>query len=104
MSKNFKFKLGVLPNFKLPVKFIMPDGEEAKITFTVKHKTIEDVQALYQGETADNEFITAIAEGWDLDEEFNDENVLFLVKHYPAAALSLTNSYIGAMLGQRVKN
>ena len=52
----------------------------------------------------DAEFITEIATGWDLEEEFNEENAAALVEYYPAAALALMGSYLGALAGQRVKN
>ncbi|AKJ74003.1 tail length tape measure protein [Salmonella phage 36] len=35
---KMKLTLAPLPDFKLPVKFVLPDGNEQKIVFTVKHK------------------------------------------------------------------
>lgn len=35
---KFKLKIAPMPDFKLPVKFKLPNGEEATIVFTVKHK------------------------------------------------------------------
>jgi hypothetical protein len=104
MAAKFKLTLGRLPDFKLPVKFIMPNGEEAKIVFTVKHKTGGEIEELYQTGAKDAEFITNIACGWDLEEEFNSENADMLVKLYPAAAIALASAYVGALAGQRVKN
>lgn len=102
---KFKLKIAPMPDFKLPVKFKLPNGEEATIVFTVKHKKSTEIQELYQRETMrDAEFITEIATGWDLEEEFNEENAAALVEYYPAAALSLMGSYLGALAGQRVKN
>ncbi|QXG07667.1 tail assembly chaperone [Erwinia phage Snitter] len=103
MSK-FKLTLGRLPDFKLPVKFIMPNGDEAKLTFTVKHMKAEEVQKLYDGEVKDNVFMKSIATGWDLEEEFNDANVEELIALYPSATIALTATYISALAGQRVKN
>lgn len=101
---KFKLTLGRLPDFKLPVKFIMPNGDEAKIVYTVRHMKADEVQKLYDGETKDGEFIMSIATAWDLEEEFTLENVQELISLYPAATIALTSTYIGALAGQRVKN
>lgn len=103
---KFKLTLGALPDFKLPVKFTMPNGEEAKIVFTVKHVKANEIQDLYASENAisDVEMITKLAVGWDLEEEFNEENVKELISYFPASALALTGTYLAALAGQRVKN
>lgn len=102
---KFKLKIGPMPDFKLPVKFKLPNGDEAQILFTVKHKKAAEIQEMYSRENLkDYEFICEIASSWDLEEEFNEENVSSLVEYYPAAALALMGSYLGALAGQRVKN
>lgn len=102
---KFKLTLGALPDFNLPVKFIMPNGDEARIVFRVKHRPANEVQDLYDREDVkDADFITELASGWDLEEDFNEENVLTLIRYYPAAALSLAATYLQALAGQRVKN
>lgn len=103
---KFKITLAPLPDFKLPVKFTMPDGNEGSILFTVRHLKAKEVQAMYESENivTDSEFIMKLATGWDLEEEFNEENAKTLVEFYPGAALALTGSYLSALAGQRVKN
>lgn len=103
---KFKLTLGALPDFKLPVKFVMPNGDEAKIVFTVKHIKANEIQDLYSAEhtISDVEMITKLAVGWDLEEEFNEENIKELVSYFPASALALTGTYLAALAGQRVKN
>lgn len=102
---KFKLTIGPMPDFKLPVKFTLPNGEEARIVFTVKHKKAAEIQELYKREEMkDHEFITAIASGWDLEDDFTPENIAALVDYYPASALALMGSYLGALAGQRVKN
>lgn len=104
MSK-MKLTLAPLPDFKLPVKFVLPNGDEQRIVFTVKHRKASEIQELYQRENnKDVDFIKEIACGWDLEDEFNDENVQLLVDYYPGSALALMGSYLGALAGQRVKN
>lgn len=104
MSK-IKITLGALPDFALPVKFTMPNGEEGKIVFRVKHRPSNEIQELYDRDgIKDHEFIMELAKGWDLEEEFNQENVTTLVRYYPGAAVALTSTYLQALAGQRVKN
>lgn len=103
---KFKFTLGALPDFKLPVTFTMPNGEDAKIVFTVRHMSSKEIQDMYaqEGGMKDKEFITNIAVGWDLEEEFNEENAAKLVQYYPSAAYNLTSTYVKALAGHRAKN
>lgn len=102
---KMKLTLAPLPDFKLPVSFVMPDGEEQKIIFTVKHKRASEVQEMYKKEgVKDADFIMNLATAWDLEEEFNQENASLLVDYYPGAALALMGAYLGALAGQRVKN
>ncbi|GCG54011.1 hypothetical protein BvCms16BK_04659 [Escherichia coli] len=44
-----------------------------------------------------------ICSGWNLEEEFNDENIEELVSLFPASVLALTNAYMQALAGQRAK-
>ena len=103
---SFKVNLSErLPDFPLNVKFNMPNGVEAEIKFTVKHRTGSEIQELYaREEIKDSEFITEIASGWDLADEFNDANAKILVDKFPASALALTQAYMAALAGLRVKN
>ena len=103
---KMKITLKPLPDFKLPVTFNMPDGEQGEIVFTVRHIKAKEVQALYESSevVSDADFIMKLATGWDLEEEFNAENAAELVSLYPGAALALTGSYLSALAGQRVKN
>ena len=48
-----KFKIqigGNLPSFKLPVTFTCPDGKEATITMTVKHRSTDEMKDFYESE------------------------------------------------------
>ncbi|AWD92245.1 tail length tape measure protein [Escherichia phage vB_EcoS_IME347] len=102
---KFKFTLGALPDFKLPVSFNMPNGEEGRIVFTVKHKTAAEIQELFQKGAGDKDFVMELAVGWDIaDDEFNEENVERLINYYPGSMLALTQAYMKALAGQRVKN
>ncbi|QEG05024.1 tail length tape measure protein [Shigella phage JK16] len=103
---KMKLTLGPLPDFKLPVSFVLPNGDEQVIIFTVRHKKASEIHERYTAEKpmSDVEMITFLASGWDLEDEFNEENVAKLLDYYPSASLSLTGHYMKALAGQRVKN
>lgn len=103
---SFKISLkDRLPDFNLPVKFNLPNGEEAKIEFTVKSLKATEVQEVYANcsDSSGSEFITALASGWNLDDEFNEANQNELVDLYPAVAMALVQAYMEALAGHRVK-
>lgn len=102
---KFKLKLGALPDFKLPVKFQMINGDEAEVIFTAKHRKAKEIQEVFHTEgLKDFDFVKEICSGWNLEEEFNDENIEELVSLFPASVLALTNAYMQALAGQRAKN
>lgn len=111
---KMKVTLGRLPDFKMPVEFVAPDGNDMKMVFTVRHiKRDEFVKRMEEkpkqpkkgDPSSDVAFIKFMATGWDIaDYEFNDENVAELVELFPAVVLALTQNYLAAMVGQRVKN
>lgn len=104
MAAKFKVTLGALPDFILPVSFVMPNGDEAEIKFKVRHKKASEIKALYDGEAKDYTFINEVCTGWDLEDEFNSENAQAIVDFFPSIALALAQAYMGALVGQRVKN
>lgn len=105
MAAKFKLTLAPLPDFNLPVVFQMPNGERAEMSFKVRHIKASEVQELYVKEgVKDSDFILKVATGWNLPEEFNEENAIELIGYYPAAAIALTQAYLSALAGQRAKN
>lgn len=103
---KMKLTLAPLPDFKLPVDFTLPTGDQQRIVFTVKHIKVAEFQELYSGEreVRDSELIMHIASGWDLEEEFNEDNAKLLVELFPGSAIALAAAYLKALAGQRVKN
>lgn len=104
---KIKITLGKVPDFKLPVAFKMPGGEEAEIIFTVRHHKANEIQELYNDDKKpmkDGDLIMHLASGWDLDEEFNAENAAELIALFPGVSLALMREYMMALVGQRAKN
>lgn len=102
---KFKLSLAALPDFKLPVKFKLANDQEVEVVFTVKHKKASELQTLLRKEDlSTKELIASIASDWDLEEEFNEDNVNEFADLFPASTVALTTAYMQALAGQRVKN
>ncbi|WP_279025578.1 phage tail assembly chaperone [Gibbsiella quercinecans] len=99
-----KFKIAALKDFPLPLSFLMPNGKEAKIVFTVKHVKSDELTQLFERDASNLEFIKFIASGWDCEDEFNDENIQELCDLFPAVPLMLPQEYMKSLSGIRVKN
>ena len=102
---KFKLSLAALPDFKLPVKFKLANDQDVEVIFTVKHKKTSELQELLSKEDlSTKELIMAIASDWDLEEEYNEDNVNEFTDLFPASTFALTTAYMQALAGQRVKN
>lgn len=99
-----KFKIGALPDFVLPVTFNLPDGTEQKILLTVRHKKTSELDEFFGGEASNTDFVKFIASGWDLEEEFNDENIKELCDLFPSIPMKIPAEYYQALAGNRTKN
>lgn len=53
---------------------------------------------------ASAEFIAGAAEGWSLDDEFNQENIERLVDAFPGSGSAIAEAYRTAILEGRIKN
>lgn len=102
---KFKLSLTALPDFKLPVKFKLANDQDVEVIFTVKHKKTSELQELLSKENlSTKELIMTIASDWDLEEEYNEDNVNEFSDLFPASTVALTTAYMQALAGQRVKN
>jgi hypothetical protein len=100
-----KLKLTPDPTFKTKVAIPVPGAGTADVEFVFKHRTKDEAKAwLDQAEDSDAESILAIATGWNLDDEFNEENITKLCQSYAGAAVAIVNAYLGELRGTRTKN
>lgn len=100
-----KLKLVADPSFKLKVAIPVPGAGTSDVEFTFKHKTKDDAKAwLEKEEGSDAESILAIASGWNLDDEFNAENIAILCQSYAGAAVAIVQAYLAELRGARTKN
>lgn len=100
-----KLKLVADPTFKTKVAIPVPGAAPADVEFTFKHKTKDEAKAwLSEDESTDSESILAIASGWNLDDEFNAENIEILCQSYAGAAQAIVRTYLDELRGARTKN
>jgi hypothetical protein len=125
-----KLQLGKSPvNFKQEVSFLRLDGEEVTIEISYKYRTrsqyaelldeilepveqkkskkdevLKVAEMLKQQDVSTVEFMLKIADGWDLEDEFNKENLTALLNEFPSAAKAINETYRITILEGRVKN
>ncbi|HCI6019538.1 TPA: hypothetical protein NPN74_001580 [Klebsiella quasipneumoniae subsp. quasipneumoniae] len=100
-----EFKLTPNPTFKATVKIPRAGDGDGELTFTFKHHPLNELadKEKLEGKTA-LDFITEIATGWALGDEFNRENLETLMNNYPGALKAITETYYRELLGNREKN
>lgn len=100
-----KLKLTAEPTFKTKVGIPVPGAKPAEIEFTFRHKTRAEATAWIEqpaGEDADA--LMQIVVGWELDDEFNRENMALLCDQYGGASREIVNVYLRELAGTRAKN
>lgn len=129
-----KIKLGARPKtFTHGITVPMPEGGTATVQMVYKYRTrsefgafvdnlllaagtappasqsAEDVsfslrQALEKTRDTNADYILQIAEGWNLDEDFNRASVLQLCDELPGAAAAIIEAYRAALTEGRLGN
>ncbi|CAI2005901.1 phage tail assembly chaperone [Serratia fonticola] len=114
-----KFTLAPNPTFKFDVVIPRAGEVDGTLTFTFKHKTRADLEALEKTLREKTEkqveagkhsnapmvaFVCEIADAWALPEEFTKENVLVLLENYPRAFDSIALAYTRELMALREKN
>ncbi|QDL31487.1 phage tail assembly chaperone [Serratia liquefaciens] len=114
-------KFTLVPNstFKKDVTIPRAGAEDGELTFTFKHKTRSQLEALENtlreatekqieagghGSAPMVAFVTEITEGWALPDTFNNENVLVLLENYPRAFDAIALTYTRELMAIREKN
>lgn len=101
-----KLKLNPEPTFKAKVGIPVPGSRPAEVLFTFKHRTRDEVIAWVEGsrDATDVESVLDVVVGWELEDEFNRENVERLCNNYPGSGLVIISAYLDELRGARVKN
>jgi len=95
------FRLNADPTFLATVKIPKAGTKPEAINFTFKHRKKGEFDAFLKGakDLPDVDYIFEIALGWDLDDEFNRENVARLLENYHGAAQAITLTYVSELSG-----
>lgn len=105
MSK-LKLKLNPDPTFVAAVEIATHGGNNVPVNFTFKHRTREAMKVFFDGlkdrEDADN--VLEMAVGWELDDEFNRENIVRLLENYIGSSMAIFNTYTSEISQARIKN
>lgn len=101
-----KLKLNPEPTFKAKVGIPVPGSRPAEVLFTFKHRTRDEVIAWMEGSRDDTDVdsVLDVVVGWELEDEFNRENVERLCNNYPGSGLVIVSAYLDELRGARVKN
>lgn len=103
-------KLSLTPNptFEAAVKIHVPGGSRVPVKFVFRHRNRASVKVLWEevkdGKHSDVELVMQLACGWELDDEFNADNVGLLVDSYAGAAGEILDTYFRELAGAREGN
>lgn len=103
-----KLKLKHDDSFKQSVSICVPGGEVGEVVFEFHWFGQKKIQKFWEEVSekgmSDVDVTLAIAKGWDLEEEFNAENIAELYDSYPMAAVSVLRAYNEGLFSVREKN
>lgn len=101
-----KLKLNPEPTFKAKVGIPVPGTRPVDVVFTFKHRTRDVLMEWVETSSNDTDVqsIMDCATGWELDDEFNAENVDRLCNNYPGAGFAIVRTYLDESRGARAKN
>ena len=101
-----RLRLDPAPTFKAKVGIPVPGLGPADVEFTFHHRSRKEITAWRDAaaEATDAEAVMQMALGWDLDDEFNAENVERLCDNYPGAGTAIFVGYLAELRGARAKN
>jgi len=114
-----KFTLNPNPTFKIDVTIPRPGQDDGKVSLTVRHKTRTQMAELEKelksqaeaaaeaGEYSNDAsaaYLEQVIDSWNIDAEFNRENLLVLLENYPRAFDSIATAFTKELYSIREKN
>ncbi|HAV1970652.1 TPA: hypothetical protein JG946_000949 [Enterobacter hormaechei subsp. steigerwaltii] len=113
-----KFTLNPKPTFKLSVSIPRPGEDDGVVTLIVRHNTrkqLKDMEdnlkraaELVDGSAdqvdAPLNYLAEIIESWNIDSEYNRDNLALLLENYPRAFDSIVSAYTKELYAVREKN
>lgn len=101
-----KLTLVANPTFKAKVGVPVAGSSPVEVEFVFKHrtKTALDEFIKSRADKPDAESFLAMVDGWNLDDEFNAENVELLLQNYIGTALATYRVYVDQLVQARLGN
>lgn len=105
-----RLKLNPEPTFKAKVGVPVPGGRTAEVEFTFQYRSKSELAKWHDEvrefpqDVAEATLLRTFVLGWDLDDEFNDENIRRLCDAYPGAASAAMDVYLRESWGARRGN
>lgn len=101
-----KLKLNPEPTFTAKVGIPVPGGRTSDVLFTFKYRDRDQLGAWIEDtrDMLDDACVCDCAIAWDLDDEFNPENVERLCRSYPGAGREIVGRYVRELAGIRQGN
>jgi hypothetical protein len=101
-----KLKLNPSPTFKKSVDIPVAGDEPAQVLFTFKHMNKDALEKFIDSldKRTDEESVLLMAEGWDLEDEFNLESAKTLCSNYIGAGLAIFLAFREELTKARTKN
>ena len=101
-----KLKLVANPTFSSTVLIPVAGASPVAAVFTFKHRTKAALDEFIasRADKSDGESFKAMVQAWDLECEFNDENIDLLLQNYIGSALATYRSYIDELVQAKTKN
>jgi hypothetical protein len=100
------FVLDPAPTFKAKVEIPVHGGNAVPVEFSFIHKTKDQIDEIRgdSGPKTDLDLIFAICEGWELSDDFNDENIKKLLQNYQGAANAIYRKYLSEIMQLKLGN
>ncbi|KAF1706291.1 phage tail assembly chaperone [Pseudoxanthomonas sacheonensis] len=101
-----KLILTAEPTFKAPVAIPVPGGKTTTVSFTFTWRTRDQAKDWMESieKMSDEEIVLSAATGWELDDDFNAENVKALCQKFGGSARAIFNTYVDELRGAKAKN
>ena len=100
------FVLDPAPTFKAKVEIPVHGGNVVPVEFTFIHKTRDELNDMMgpKAPKTDVESIFAMCEGWELEDDFTEENVTKMVQNYQGAAGAIVRKYLAEIMQAKLGN
>lgn len=101
-----KLVLTASPTFSANVLIPVPGKKPVPVEFKFKGRTKDEFRAFLDGlaDREDADVVLDIANGWELDDPFDADNVALLLQSYIGAARAIIEKYINELTSARLGN